>query len=79
MKNSSFKIGEEIFYMYSNKPVSKKITSIYSIEGELEIGYSKFKSENGFIKVLYKTEYDVVEDVFAFANIEDLKKSVFNY
>lgn len=75
---SKFKIGDTIHYMYSNKPESKTIIGICTIEGKVETsGLREESKENETIKLYFTGSYSNVKEDEAFASLEDLKESLF--
>lgn len=75
---SKFKIGDEIHYMDNNKPTVNKVKSILIIEGEIEIGYKKYKTEPQEPITVYLVGYSThVPEENAHSNLEDLKNQVF--
>jgi len=78
MKKENFKIGTTVFFMQSNKPQSGEVKSIISIEGEVKIDYTTYKVPEGEKQIVYAVGYNILKEQEVFANLEDLKSSVFN-
>lgn len=78
MKKQTFKIGDKIWIMKNNEPEEVEVNSIVTIEGEVEIGYSKFKSEKDEVKLLYGYGYkNYAEESVCFKTKEALKNYLF--
>lgn len=76
---SKFKIGDTVHYMDSNKPTTSEIKAILTIEGEIEIGYRKHKTETGKPKTVYIVGYSThLEENDAFKTSEELKNNLFS-
>lgn len=74
-----FKIGDTIHYMYSNKPESKEIIGICTVEGAVKTSGLDEISKNGVSVVLYFTgSYSSVKESEAFSSLDELKESLFN-
>lgn len=75
---SKFKIGDEIHYMDNNKPTVSKVKAILVIEGEIEVGYKKYKTEQNEPVTVYLVNYSThVAEENAHKNLENLKDQVF--
>lgn len=75
---SKFKLGEEIHYMENNKPTVNKVKAVLTIEGEIEIGYRKYKTEQNEPVTVYLVGYSThIEEQNAHSNLQDLKNQVF--
>ena len=76
---NKFKIGDTIHYMYLNKPESKTIIGICTIEGKVETsGLREESKENETVKLYFTGSYASVKESEAFSSLEELKQSVFN-
>ena len=76
--NKRFKIGDTIHHIESNKPTQSEVKAILIIEGDIEVGYRKYKTEPNEQKTVYLVGYSThVESKDAFGTIEELKHSLF--
>lgn len=78
MKKQQFKIGDKIWIMKNNEPEEVEVNSIVTVEGEIEIGYQKFKTEKDDVKLIYGYGFkNYVEESVCFKTKEHLKNYLF--
>ena len=78
MKSSKFKVGETVFFMLNNKPVSREVKGISSYDGVIEsLHFKKSKNEESF-NVLHTGTYEEVKEENAYKSISDLKNHLFD-
>lgn len=78
MKKQSFKIGETVWYMQSNKPTSSTINAVIKIEGKAKVGYTEYDSKEDGEITIYSAGYSTFKEEELFTSVELLKESVFN-
>lgn len=79
MKESKFKIGDEIFFMGVSEPKKAKITGIVKTEGDVETVSFKQKTVPGEVSILYSAgTYNLIEEKDAYSSKEELINAVFS-
>lgn len=78
MKKKTFKLGETVWFMQSNKPTSSTVTAVIKIEGKVKIDYTTYDSKDGEEITIYTAGFSNFKEEDLFTSIDLLKESVFN-
>jgi len=79
MKKSTFKVGQQVWYMESNKPKQAEVKAVLTVQGEVKLDYSTHKSEGEEMITLYSVGYGtILKEGLVFIDAESLKESLFS-